>query len=61
MIFYEHSNVITQWEKSPKKESEEVPFCQFGTQNIVRYGQNTLLQTAFSAILPTGMRTRNIF
>jgi len=33
-----------QWAKSPKKQSEGVRFC------IVK---NTLLQTAFSAILPS--------
>jgi len=46
--------LLLQWAKSPKKQSEGVRICYFGTQNTVPCCQKyTLLQTAFSAILPT--------
>jgi len=41
--------------KIAKKQFERVRFMLFRTQNIVPYCQNTLLQTDFSAILPTGI------
>jgi len=43
--YYRDTSVNTQWEKSPKKQSEGVRFLLI----------NTLLQTAFSAIFPLGM------
>jgi len=29
--------VVTQWEELPKKQSEGVRFCLFGTENTVLY------------------------
>jgi len=40
----------TQWEKSPNKQSVGVRFFVNSALKI----KNTLLRTAFSAILPTG-------
>jgi len=47
---------LTQWAKSPKKQSERVRFCKNSTFKIQRHVvKNSLLQTAFLAILPTRM------
>jgi len=32
---------LTQWAKSPKKQSEGIRFCYFGTENTVPCCQNT--------------------
>jgi len=43
-------NLATQWAKSPKKQFEGVSALKIQCHII----KNTLLQTAFSTILPTG-------
>jgi len=49
------SAVASQWAKSLKKQSIGVYFLQYGTVFECRIYKNALLQTAFLAILPTGL------
>jgi len=45
--------------KIAKKTVKECVFCYFSTQNTVPYVVENLLQTAFSAILPTDLEKLN--
>jgi len=46
----------SQWAKSSKKQSEGVRFCiRHSIYSAILSKINTLLQTAFSAIFPTGL------
>jgi len=56
-MFIGKSFLQTQWTKTPKKQSEGAHFFVNSALKIQCHAvKNTLLLTAFSAILPTGKK-----